>query len=228
MTPVCPQPWHFTTFFDLLDHWQTLIAGLFALGAALFTVAGTVSSAKRQIEASREQADREIAANGEAADREIVASREQVAVAQQQIETTLRLERERDLREAEAFRAVLSAAMTRVIAEVDWVRKFYPRVLESSGGQSVAAYTARQSLTKGAFAELRAACLRRGSPLTAEFLDLEREIDNCALQWMERPSSTQQFVVKMGFQNGLREQLDPIVAKATQLRTEVARGDQAV
>ncbi len=36
----------------------------------------------------------------------------------------------------------------------------------------------RECITKGAFAELRAACVRRGGPLTGEFLDLEREIDS--------------------------------------------------
>ena len=34
----------------------------------------------------------------------------------------------------------------------------------------------RQCITKGGFAELRAACVRQGGPLTGEFLDLERMI----------------------------------------------------
>ena len=29
-----PQPWHFTTLLDLVDHWQTLIAGGLAVLAA--------------------------------------------------------------------------------------------------------------------------------------------------------------------------------------------------
>jgi hypothetical protein len=40
----------------------------------------------------------------------------------------------------------------------------------------------RQCITKGAFAELRAVCVKQGSPLTGDFLDLEREIDSFAGQ----------------------------------------------
>jgi hypothetical protein len=32
------EPWHYTTFVDFLDHWQTLIAGLVGFGAAIFAV----------------------------------------------------------------------------------------------------------------------------------------------------------------------------------------------
>ena len=35
-------PWHFTTWPDALDHWQTLIAGLLALFAAIITVRVTL------------------------------------------------------------------------------------------------------------------------------------------------------------------------------------------
>jgi hypothetical protein len=37
-----PQPWHFTTWLDLVDHWQTVIAGLIALIAAIITVRVTL------------------------------------------------------------------------------------------------------------------------------------------------------------------------------------------
>jgi hypothetical protein len=30
-------PWHYTTFVDFVDHWQTLLAGLIALVAAIIT-----------------------------------------------------------------------------------------------------------------------------------------------------------------------------------------------
>jgi hypothetical protein len=33
-----PQPWHFTTWSDALDHWQTIIAGFLALLAAVGTI----------------------------------------------------------------------------------------------------------------------------------------------------------------------------------------------
>ena len=50
-------------------------------------------------------------------------------------------------------------------------------------GASINAYVVRQCITKGAFGELRAACVKQGDPLTGEFLDLEGEIDNFAAQW---------------------------------------------
>jgi hypothetical protein len=46
----------------------------------------------------------------------------------------------------------------------------------------------RQCITKGAFAELRAVCVKQGSPLTGDFLDLEREIDSFAGQYADRLS----------------------------------------
>jgi hypothetical protein len=69
-----PQPWHFTTLLDLVDHWQTLIAGGLAVLAAWRTIRATTQSADREVDASQKQA----------------------AVAQKQIETTVQLERQRD------------------------------------------------------------------------------------------------------------------------------------
>ena len=46
-------PWHFTTWLDLLDHWQTFIAGLAALIAAIITVGVT-------LRVERGKADREV------------------------------------------------------------------------------------------------------------------------------------------------------------------------
>jgi hypothetical protein len=81
-------PWHLTTWLDLLDHWQTLVAGLLAIVAAWRTIRATVKSA----------------------DREVKASQEQTAVA-------LRLERLRAAREGFAFHAMFDAAMGRVLAD---------------------------------------------------------------------------------------------------------------
>jgi hypothetical protein len=36
-----PPPWHFTTWLDLLYHWQSLAAGLVALAAAIIAVGGS-------------------------------------------------------------------------------------------------------------------------------------------------------------------------------------------
>jgi hypothetical protein len=87
--------WHFTTWLDLFDHWQTLAAGLLAVVAALGTIFVTISSANR----------------------EVAASQAQTAVAQTQIETTLRLDKRRAAREGFAFHAMLAATMTRVLDE---------------------------------------------------------------------------------------------------------------
>jgi hypothetical protein len=72
----------FTTPLDALDHWQTLIAGVLAVLAAWRTIRATVDSANR----------------------EVTASQEQTAVAQRQIETTVRLEQERVASEVDALR----------------------------------------------------------------------------------------------------------------------------
>ena len=58
---------------QFLYDWQTLVAGILAVFAAVGTIWTTISSANREIEASQAQ----------------------TAVAQKQIETTLRLERRR-------------------------------------------------------------------------------------------------------------------------------------
>jgi hypothetical protein len=46
-------PWHYTTIVDFVDHWQTLLAGLIALIAAIITVFVT-------LKVERRKADREI------------------------------------------------------------------------------------------------------------------------------------------------------------------------
>ena len=42
-------PWHYTTLVDFVDHWQTLIAGLIALIAAVITVAVTLKVEKGKL-----------------------------------------------------------------------------------------------------------------------------------------------------------------------------------
>ena len=213
---VTQTPWHYTTFWDWLDHWQTLIGGGLAFVAGLGTVVAAIgaiwvtrSTAKKQIDASREEADRVIAA-----------TRAQTEVTAKQTETTVRLERERLLSEDKAFRVMLEAAMARVLAEAAWARKTYPQFFpEKAGGVSVEAFAVRQCITKGAFAELRAACVRRGGPLTGEFLDLEREIDSFASQVGTYAfSAAATMPVGKGKHAGLDEQLASIEKAATALR----------
>ena len=184
--------WHFTTGLDLFDHWQTVIAGVLALAAAFGTVVATM-----------------------------IIARKQIAVAQKQIDTTLRLEQERVASEATAFRAMLEAAMVRVLSEVAWAKETYPQLMKQDAGQSPQALIVRNSITRGAFAELRAASVGQGSPLTGEFLDLEREIENLAMQWVDI-KTTEGAVIRHGMHARLGEQLDVIENKATELRKKAA------
>jgi hypothetical protein len=55
MFPVCPPPWHFTTWLDLLDHWQTLAAAFLAVVAAAGTIWATTKSATRQFVSTQKQ-----------------------------------------------------------------------------------------------------------------------------------------------------------------------------
>jgi hypothetical protein len=41
-------PWHFTTWLDLFDHWQTFVAGLVAIVAAVLAVGGPEFFASRR------------------------------------------------------------------------------------------------------------------------------------------------------------------------------------
>jgi hypothetical protein len=43
-------PWHYTTIVDLVDHWQTLLAGLVALIAAIITVFVTLNVERRKVD----------------------------------------------------------------------------------------------------------------------------------------------------------------------------------
>jgi hypothetical protein len=194
------------TVARFLYDWQTLAAGLLALLAAVGTIWVTRHIANRQIAASREEADRVIAA-----------TRAQIEATFKQTETTVRLEQMRDASEALAFHAMLEAAMARVLAEAAWAGKTYPEILTQTTGASVEALAVRQCIPKGAFAELRAACVRRGGSLTGEFLDLEREIDGFAMQWEDKLVIAG-VLVRWGKHAGLGDELARIETKADALR----------
>ena len=166
----------------------------------------TGSTAREQIAASRADADSMIAA-----------TRAQTDATFKQTETTIDLETQRKASEALAFHAMLEAAMARVLAEAAWVKKTSPQVLARTDIELFDGYVFRQRITKGAFAELRAACVRRGGPLTGEFLDLEREIDNFASQWRDVPYAAEMRVRK-GTHAGMGEQLARIETRAAALR----------
>jgi hypothetical protein len=177
-----------------LYDWQTLIAGVLAVGAAAVTIWATIWSANRE-----------------------------VAAAQKQIEATLRLERRRIAREGYAFCAMLAAAMGRVLTEAAEANDIFAR--SSSGAQAVSeeAYDARTNFTKMGFDELRGACVRSGGLLTADFLELESEIDNFA-------APRQMMFIRAGAEHphgkhkGLHDQLAAIVVKAKHLSEEATAG----
>ena len=152
----------------------------------------------------------------------IAATREQTRATFRQTETTVDLEQMRNASEALAFHAMLEAAMARVLAEAAWARKAYPDILTQETGASVEALVVRQCITKGAFAELRAACVRQGGLLTGEFLGLEREIDSFASQSELGMSPVLQGAIRKGKHAGLGEQLALIETKARELRQKAA------
>jgi hypothetical protein len=203
------------TWYKLLTDWGSLIGGVFALiaGAALYFI-GRV-----QIRATKEAADKEIAATKEA----ILAAREQTRVAQEQIAVTLRLEHRRIAQESFAFLAMLDAAMAGVMEDVDDARAIF---IESKQPQdsnlSTPAYRARQRITKGAFPDLRSACLRLGGQLTEPFLRLDKEIDLFSAQWSFMPTAGDP--VRMGANAGLLDEIERIRAQATHLRDEAVEG----
>ena len=93
----------------------------------------------------------------------VVAAMRVISATREQTETTVRLERERVLNEAQAFRVMLEAAMARVLAEAAWARKTYPQIFAQKAAVSPDAGAARRCIAKSAFAELRAACIRQAA-----------------------------------------------------------------
>jgi hypothetical protein len=47
-SPVMTEPWHFTTWLDLFDHWQALVAGVLGFAAGIFTVRYTLLGERRK------------------------------------------------------------------------------------------------------------------------------------------------------------------------------------
>ena len=204
MIPV-ETPW-WRVALDLLDHWQTLIAGILAVLAAVGTIWATIRSAGR----------------------EIAASQAQTAVAQKQIETTLRLERRRAASEGYAFHAMFNAAMSRVLTEAAEANDiFTPHNQVAGATVSKQAYDARTHFTKTGFDELRAACVRYGGLTTAEFLELESKIDDFASHYTESQGTNalqQAAIVRSGLHADFQDHLDVIKAIATHIRDEAAAG----
>ena len=81
--------WHPASIvLQAIGYWQTLIAGLLAVVAAVGTMWATIRSANREIEAAKDQ----------------------ISTAQRQIQVTPRLDRQRNLYETRAFLIALQEA----------------------------------------------------------------------------------------------------------------------
>jgi len=186
---------------QFLYDWQTLVAGILAVFAAVGTIWTTISSANREIEASQAQ----------------------TAVAQKQIETTLRLERRRAASQDYAFHATIWAAMERVLLEASEAKNIFLK-LNLSERATKQAYEGRQHFSKGAFPELRAACVRYGGRITRDLLELESEIDKFASQTEEGEQFASGRFAQLGLHAGFLDQLGQIEDKATYLRGKAVAG----
>ena len=200
---------------SVLDHWQTLVAGLLALVAAGGTVWGTLAAAKRQVKAANDAADRQIKATAAAADRQVAAAQEQTQAAQRQTAEMRHIDRRRVAQEEYAFHAMLVAAMEAVIEDVEAVRNLPgTETHRTKLGYSAEAYAKRQRVKRAGFAELRTAFIRFGAALTEKFLRLDKEIEKFAGAVWTAPAQP------VGLDAGLEEQLDRIQQQASTLRQD--------
>jgi hypothetical protein len=194
-------------FWQFVDHWQTLIAaltaGILALGAAGWTVWATRAAAKRQ-----------------------------VAAVQEQTRAAQRADSRRRANEAYAFHAMLVAATEAVIKDVAEAREIPGPPPPGQGGtHSTNAYVMRQRVKRAGFAELRTAFVRFGGPtLTDKFLQLDKEIEEFAGQWMPQshsgPGGTVVPMPHLGVNAGIQDQLNRIEQQAKDLRYEAVRGTE--
>ena len=137
-------------FWMLIDHWQALIAGIFALVAAMGTIWVTLASAGREIEAANKQTQ---------------ATRQQIAASSRQ-------ERRRTVHESYAFFSMMRAAMIITVLDVGGARVAFA----SACGQRPElpeAKRKRRKIGRSGYAELREACMRIGGTMSLPFLELD-------------------------------------------------------
>jgi hypothetical protein len=185
-------------FVHLLFRWQTLITGLLALFAAALTVIGAISAAREQVDGAKTAADR------------------QVAAANRQVQAMLHVESRRIARESYAFFAMLNAAMDVVVADAGEALRLFGGA--STTQPSLAAYDARQRVTKAGFEDIRRELVRFGGPLTKPFLLLEIEIDGFRSKVSTVPTAGNPQ--NIGWPEGFSDQVGRIEQEATQLRYE--------
>jgi hypothetical protein len=112
---------------------------------------------------------------------------------------------------------MLDAVMARVRADAAKARRTDSRA-NKVPGESDIVYEVRQSFAKRAFPEFLAACVKFGRFNTAEFLDLENDIDEFASKWRELPTAGQNK--RVGQHAGLEDEIAAIEAKAANLQAE--------
>ena len=150
-------------------------------------------------------------------------------VAQRQTAVTREIERRRIAREGYAFYAMLEAAMAAVIEDVGAAQNLPPPSATSRNRYSAEAYTVRQCVKRVGFTELRDrfSSLRRAA-VPAQFLQIDKEIEDFAGQWIAPVTSASGFSIPMRVNAGLEEQLERIEQHATALREKAAGGNEAV
>jgi hypothetical protein len=188
------------SWYKLLTDWGSVIGGSLAVAAGAGTVWVTMKSATR----------------------EIAAAQAQTKAAQDQTAVTREIERRRLAREGYAFHAMLEAAMGAVIEDVGAARNLPPPSPTSRNNMySTQAYAVRQRVKRAGFTELRNAFVHFGGPLTAQFLQLDKEIEDFAGQSMTSFNPASGFPMQpTGVNAGIQEQLNRIEQQAQLLRYE--------
>lgn len=186
-----------------LWEWQTLIAGVLALIAAGLTIRETRNAADRQVRA---------------ANRQVEAAWRQTEVVSHQTEAMRTIERRRIAKETYAFLEMMDAAMASVVDDVEAARGLAEGV-QHDGRSTNEAYRVRTRIRKAGFVELRSPCVRYGGrEVTGKFLDIDKAIDDFALQVSTLPTAGQPMLV--GANKDLHEQLERIELQANGLREE--------
>jgi hypothetical protein len=192
-----PSEWHPAWLvLQMLGYWQTLIAGLLAVGAAVFTIRATVRSADREIEAANRQ----------------------IRTAQRQIDITLTLDRRRTADETHAFLVAVESAAGTVVANVCAARPMVPQ--SASQAATPVAYQARQRVISPIFTDLRPACVRLGGDLTPLFVRLGQAICAFAADWVLGIPGAYQLADRCGATIGFHDGLNAIEGDAVSLGQE--------
>jgi hypothetical protein len=172
-----------TTYcWQVVDHWQTLIAGILAVIAAVGAITATMIAANREIAAAQQQTK---------------AARDQIAA------EDLREER-RSASDALNFFQALDAVIGIVEADVDAARKLIPENLDKTS-YSRPAYIARKRIKMTAFKDISGAILRNDSAQSTQFLSLYNKIEEYASQTYEELGVSASSVLKGRNENILNE-----------------------